>query len=240
MCLSSPRGRPGGPGGPGQKRAGKRGFSPTQSLPEPQGSPMTLTSHATSHVMSLLVSCHGPSRCANSAHCPSPPGTADPAASSLSNKNFTTRCYRKAIPCPCGKWPRAVVLRTRSSFRSDSACPCSSSEAGSTSRQSPGRQEVNGQRWRHPTCDFPWLLVSGYPTRSGTGTWGMRADAYIKPTQKRRASGSRPCLPAMRCPRCRLHPGTAPGSSLLRPRPHLPTAIPPLKQGSSPGGRAPL
>lgn len=34
----------------------------------------------------------------------------------------------------------------------------------------------------------PWLLVSGYPPRSGTGTWGMRADAYIRPAQK----GSQP------------------------------------------------
>lgn len=46
----------------------------------------------------------------------------------------------------------------------------------------------------------PWLLVSGYPPRSGTGTWGMRADAYIRPAQK--GSLREQAVPP--------HPGTAP------------------------------
>lgn len=63
--------QPWGLGGPNQKRAGKRGFSPTQSLPEPQGSPMTLTSRATSHVTSLLLAATCPLMCQQH---PSPPG----------------------------------------------------------------------------------------------------------------------------------------------------------------------
>lgn len=68
------------------------------------------------------------------------------------NSDVTAKQFHVPIPCRCGKGPRAVVLRTRSSLRSGSACPGSSSEAGST----PGRarrQEANGQRRRHSTCD---------------------------------------------------------------------------------------
>lgn len=72
------------------------------------------------------------------------------------------------------------------------------------------------KRWRHPTCDFPWLLASGYPTRSETGTWGMQAHAYTKPAQKGRPTGAGPALPAVPPPS-----GHCTRASLLGPPSHL-------------------
>lgn len=97
MCLSSPGGRrPQGLEGWVRNVQGRGGFSPTQSLPEPPGSPMTL--HLTRHVschMPRLVRCRMPSRCANSTHRPL--GTAGPCGCCLlSNQNITCRCYGKS------------------------------------------------------------------------------------------------------------------------------------------------
>lgn len=84
-----------------------------------------------------------------------------------------------------------------------------------------------------PPPDFPWLLVSGYPTRSGTGTWGMRADAYIKPAQKRKAS--HPALPEVPPPS--WHCTRLSAAEATSPPPNGNTSSKTRKQ---PGGRAPL
>lgn len=142
-------------------QGGEEGFSPTQSLPEPEGSPMTLhlTRHVSPHMpFSSRVRCHVPCRRMHKGQ-PSPHGYCRTLLLLLSSATRTSqlRCHGKSNSiCLCGKWPPEWwSLEHRAHSSQAPLPPCSLSEAGSTSRQSKGSYKVNSQKVeRHQICDF--------------------------------------------------------------------------------------